>query len=184
MKPKTTFKTKVVALMDTAAGPSAVVTATIKRAKAEATFVFVEDRELAYLEALVAQENGDSMTPVRVMEHYVPFRAVLRSHAIDVETGVSPDNVDPFDRATDRWPSCEAAWIQVQAWARYFVGHLLDWRAKHEGQRAPTGFTFNAIRRVAIAAGHDPADRDLDRLAETFERLTNAEMASITARRS
>jgi hypothetical protein len=180
MTPKTKFKTKVVALLDTASGPSAVVTATIKRAKADATFVFVDDRELTYLEALV-HENGEAMMSVRSMEHYVPFRAILRSHAMDVETGAAPDEVDPFDRATDRWPSGEAAWLQVEAWARYFFGHLLDWRAKHDAKRAPTGFTFNAIRRLAIAAGHDPADRDLTRLAETFDRLTSDEMARITA---
>ena len=181
MTHKTRFKTRVVAVLNTAAGPSPVVTATIKRAKGEATFVFVDDRELTYLETLVEHDNGQEMMSVPWMERRVPFRAILRGHAIDVETGASPDDVDPFERASDRWPLGAPAWLQVEAWARYFLGHLLDWRAKHDGQRAPTGFTFNAIRRLAIAAGHDPTDRDLVRLAETFDRLTTAEMASLAA---
>jgi hypothetical protein len=183
MTSKTRFKIKVLALLNTVAGPSPVVTATIKRARGEATFVFVDDRELAYLEALVVHECDATMLSVPWMEQDVSFRAVLRGHAIDAETGASPDDVDPFERATPRWPASEPAWLQVEAFARYFLGYLVDWRAKHGGQRAPTGFTFNAIRRLAIAAGHDPDDRDLDRLAETVDRLTDAHLAKHTARR-
>jgi hypothetical protein len=157
-----------------------VVTATIRRAKTVATFVFLEDRELAHLNELVVHENGEQMIAVPWMEHHVPFRAILRGHAIDVETGCAPDGVDPFDRAMDRWPSCEAAWIHVEGWARYFLDHLLRWRETHDGRRAPTGFTLSAIRRLAIAAGHDPADRDLQRLVATLDRLAAANAAGLT----
>ncbi len=80
------------------------------------------------------------------------FPALVRSHAIDVETGV----VDQLLERIGVWINAEELWVRADVAART-VESLAAWRREHPPRpghiHAPDWITVTAVRALAFAAG-------------------------------